>query len=374
MRVLELLSSPAWTGPAEPMASVAAELRARGHHVEVGVDTRRAGDLQDRLRALGFAIRSDLALTTKGFPPSWPRDARQLRRIGASFDVIHANFSNDHAVALVGLGRRRERPRIVRTVHSARSLRDRFMQRLAYRRSDGIIAVCEAHARILSERFGVPRERLLATRGAVDCDVFTPDGPDLRAELRLAPGQPVAGIVSRVKPDRGHAELIDAFRSVADRIPAARLVVFGRGEGLDELQAHIARRGLSQQVVLGGYRTGPELAAAYRTLDVKVLLAEGNDGTCRALLEAMACGRPAIAYRFGAPAEAVVHGVTGLLVPAGDLDALGSALVDVLGSPARARALGSAARARMRSYTHAARGEAIERFFTDLLARPPAVL
>lgn len=375
MRILELLSSPVWTGPAEPMASLAGWLRRRGHHLEVAVDARRPGDLRERLRALGFPPRDDLLLTTRGFPPSVLRDARTLARLGPSFDVVHAHFSNDHAAALLGLRHRRERPRVVRTVHSARSLEPRLLQGVAHRRTDGLVAVCEAHAELLASRFGVAPERILATRGAVDPGAFGPEGPDLRAELGLAPGQPVAGIVARVKPERRHAELMEAFRAVADRIAEARLVVIGRGEYLPELEVKVARLGLERQVVFAGYRSGPELAAAYRTLDAKVLLAEGNDGTCRALLEAMSCGRPGVAYRFGAPAEAIVDGVTGLLVEPGDAGGLAAALVELLSAPARARAMGAAARERMRTlYTEAARGEAVEGFLLRLLAMPPAVL
>lgn len=375
MRILELLSSPVWTGPAEPMAAVAAELRRRGHEVELAVDTRRPGDLRDRLRQLGFEVRTDLALSTKGLLPPVLRDARRLARVGPGFDVVHAHFSNDHAAALLGLWRRRERPRVVRTVHSARSLEARPLQGAAHRRTDGLVAVCEAHARVLRERFRIDPRRVLATRGAVDAERFRPAGPDLRQELGLAPGQPVAGIVSRVKPDRRHAELVDAFRQVVDRLPEARLVVVGRGEGLEALRVRVAHRGLEREVVFAGYRTGDELPAAYRTLDVKVLLAEGNDGTCRALLEGMACGRPGVAYRFGAPAEAIVDGVTGLLVEEGDIAALAAALVELLQAPSRARALGAAARERMRSlFTEAARADAVERFLGEVRELPPAVL
>jgi L-malate glycosyltransferase len=89
----------------------------------------------------------------------------------------------------------------------------------------------------------------------------------------------------------------------------------------------------------------------------------------------MACGRPGVAYRFGGPAEAIVDRETGLLVESGDVAGLAAALVELLSAPARARALGAAARARMRAlFTEAARGAAVERFFEGLLAMPPAVL
>ncbi|HUK66394.1 MAG TPA: glycosyltransferase family 4 protein [Anaeromyxobacteraceae bacterium] len=374
MKILEMLSSPVYTGPAEPMVSVASFLRSRGHLVELATDTRRPGDLRGRLTELGFTLRDDLALTTRGLPTVLA-DARRLAHIGRAFDVVHAHFSNDHVAALLGLRGRRERPRLVRTVHSARSLEKRFLQGTAHRRTDGLITVCAAHARILVERFGVAEPRVLATRGAVDAAFYSPQGPDLRAELALAPGQPVAGIVARVKEGRRHDELAQAFRSVVDRLPEARLLVLGRGEGLPALRERVVRLGLEREVIFAGYRRGAELAAAYRTLDVKVLLAEGNDGTCRALLEAMASGRPGIAYRFGAPSEAIVDGESGLLVEEGDVPALSEALLALLGSPERARVLGAAARARMQGlFTESARGTAVERFFEGLLDLPAAVL
>jgi len=372
VRILELLSSPVWTGPAEPMASVARELARRGHRVEVAVDSRRPGDLRHRLRSAGFSVRDDLVLSTRSGPLAFLADAGRLRSRRGDLDVLHANFSHDHGIALLAWRGRRE-GRVVRTVHSARSLEPRFLQGAAHRRSDGLVAVCEAHARILRERFGVPEERVVAVRGAVDLSAFAPEGPHLREELAIPAGAPVVGIVSRVKADRRHADLADAFRRVVDRIPEARLLVVGRGEGLDALRARVAGHGLDRQVVFAGYRTGPELAAAYRTLDVKVLLAEGNDGSCRALLEAMACGRPAVAYRFGAPGETVVDGVTGLLVEEGDVAGLASSLLEILAAPARARAMGAAARERVASlHTEAGRGEAVERFLLQILRLPPA--
>lgn len=373
MRILELLSSAWWTGPAEPMASLARELRARGHVVEIAAETLRAGNLLERLRADGHAVREDLALSSKAGPLRYLRDVRRLAALAREgVDVLHANFSHDHVLALLAL-RGRGPARVVRTVHAGRALARGGVQAAAFRRTDGLVAVCEAHARALVERFGVPEERVLATRGAVDAAAFAPDGPDLRAELGIPAGAPVAGMVSRIKPGRRHEDLVDAFRAVADRIPEARLVLVGRGEGEEAIRVRVAHRGLQRSVIFAGYRTGEGLAAAYRTLDAKVLLAEGNDGTCRALLEGMAAGRPGVAYRFGAPAEAIVDGTTGLLVPEGDVAALADALVELLDAPARARSLGRAARERMQTaFTEEARGEAVAAFLERIRGLPPA--
>ena len=373
--MLELLSSAWWTGPAEPMASVAGQLVARGHEVELAVERDRQGNLAGRLAALGLTVRGDVGLSRRAGPLAVARDLVALRRLWGAFDVLHANFSNDHGLAWAArpAGRHREGARLVRTLHASRAVARRNLQGALYRRTDGLVAVCHDHARLAVERFRLPEERVLATRGAVDAAAFRPEGPDLRAELGLAAGQPVAGIVTRVKPGRRLEELVDAFRNVADRLPEARLVVVGRGEGEAELRVRVAHRGLQEQVVWAGYRTGQALAAAYRTFDAVVLLAEGNDGTCRALLEGMACGRAGVAYRFGAPAEAVLDGTTGLLAPEGDVGALADALGEVLAAPRRARALGAAARTRMvEGFTEEGRGEAVERFLARIAALPPA--
>jgi glycosyltransferase involved in cell wall biosynthesis len=87
----------------------------------------------------------------------------------------------------------------------------------------------------------------------------------------------------------------------------------------------------------------------------------------------MASGRPGVAWAFGAPAEAIVHGRTGFLAPPDDVAALGDALADVLSRPDRGRSLGEAARARMRAlHTEEARGHAVEAFLERVLRLPPA--
>jgi len=354
------------------MASVARELARRGHDVEVGVDTLREGDIRERLEALGLAPRADLTLSTKGGPVAFLADLRALRRLAGVFDVLHANFSHDHVLALLATPGKGG-TRVVRTVHSSRSLRKRGLQGVVHRATDGLIAVCEAHARVLREGFGVPAGRVCVARGAVDSGFFRPDGPDLRAELGIARDAPVVGIVSRVKPDRRHAELLEAFRAVAARLPGARLVVVGRGEGLEDVRGLAKELGLAGSVLFAGYRRGEQLAAAYRTLDAKVLLAEGNDGTCRALLEAMASGRPGIAYRFGAPSESIVDRHTGRLVDEGDVAALAAAIGDLLAAPEEARRMGAAARERVATlYTEELRGAEVEEFLLRVRRMPRA--
>jgi len=151
------------------------------------------------------------------------------------------------------------------------------------------------------------------------------------------------------------------------------LVIVGRGEGQPALLRQVARLKMNASVVFAGYRTGAELCAAYRTLDAKVILAEGNDGTCRAMLEAMSCARPVLAYNFGAPGEAIIPEVTGVLVERGDIRGLGGVLLRLLSDRQRCAQMGAAARARVAHvFTPSARVDAVEHFLQEILSLSPA--
>jgi glycosyltransferase involved in cell wall biosynthesis len=355
------------------MASVAHELVRRGHFVEMAVDTRRPGDLSQRLRKMGFAVHDELGLSTKSTPLRIALDVHRLTDVARGFELFHANFSHDHLLALFAARRSKVRPRVVRTVHSERSLRGRPLQGMIHRRTDGLIAVCESHARELRDRFRLDPRRITSIRGAVNASAFAPQGPDLRSLLQIPSDVPVAGIVSRIKPERRHKDLLRAFRHVLNHLPEARLVIVGRGEGLAAVEREVERLQMRGQVVFAGYRTGEELSAAYRTFDAKVILAEGNDGTCRAMLEAMACGRAVLAYRFGAPQETILPDVTGTLVDRGDVAGLGEALLRLLSDRDRCARLGTAARARVAHvFTESARADAVEHFLQEILSLPPA--
>src|SRR5438093_787128 len=101
-----------------------------------------------------------------------------------------------------------------------------------------------------------------------------------------------------MKSERGHRALVQAFARVLREVPAAHLVLVGRGEeepALRELAGLVA----PSRIHFGGYVRGAELVEAYRALDVAVWLREGNDGACRGVLEAMCA-----AFRWSREARA----------------------------------------------------------------------
>src|SRR2546423_14064155 len=147
-------------------------------------------------------------------------------------------------------------------------------------------------------------------------------------------------MVARMKPERGRRVLREAFAKALRQVPEAPLVLVGRGEDEPALR-EMAGRLAPARIHFGGYLRGPGLVEAYRALDVAVWLREGNDGACRGVLEAMACGGPVIAGSEGAPAELIRDGQEGRVVDAADTSQIGSALAELLGDPTAARRMGA---------------------------------
>ena len=367
-----MLASSSVTGPAELMLADAAALRAAGHTVHLACDTRRPGNLVETIKAQGFPLAEELILCqSPGAVEVW-KDIRALRqRIrNESYDLIHCRFSHDHLIALFSAPRL---TRVVRTAEIARALRPGRTRSLAFRRSDGVIASCVSYANILEREHRIAKERVAVLPGSVDAKRFSPArNLELRKELGVAAEAPVAGIVSRIKSDRHHDQLVRAFREVKAAVPDARFLIIGRGEYEPELRGVVSSLGLDGTVLFAGYRAGEQLPEAYRALDVMCWLAEGNDGTCRAVLEAMASGLPVVGSKTGAISEAIVEGETGHLIEPGDERSLARALIDLLADLPRARTKGAAGRERATTvYAPARRDTALAAFYQRVLEMPP---
>jgi glycosyltransferase involved in cell wall biosynthesis len=376
MKVLEMVSSHHWTGPAAQVLSLSEGLAREGVDVEVAVATVPAGDLPGRVTAADLPLVAALHLYKRRFSPRMT--LADLRWLGQAFaerryDLIHCHLSHDHSLALLARRNRRATIPIVRTVHHSTSVRRRPLQGLLYRPTDGLIAISEKFGRELVANFRLPPERVRVVMGAIDHVGFRPladrglDRAAVRARYGLAPSEFLVGIVSRIKAGRGHPELIEAFARVAPDLPDARLVIIGRGELRAEMEYTARRFGLADRARFLGY-LGDDLPDAVGMLDVKVLLGEGSDGSCRAATEALACGVPVLAAPVGTMPETVRDERTGWLLPALSVRALTIALTRIARDRGRLPAMGAAARADVEArFTEATRTRATLAFFREFV-------
>lgn len=283
MKILHLLASPFFTGPAEVMTQLSLAQRALGHDVRIAVDRKRVTTTSEelivpRLEPMGLLCQSPLELSVKSSPLAMLRDVRALH--GESVDVVHCHFSHDHAIARLG---RPRGARLVRSIHAPRSVR------WAMPKADGFTVPMDSLARrLLGQRVFV----LPALVGPEF--VPTTDRAALRRELGLPEGR-VVGMVSTFQLSRRHEVGLAAFAGLRLKNPDATLVLVGDGPRETELKQ---RAGEGVRFV--GYQAGQAFVRHLQAFDEVWILGLGNDWSARAAAQARACGVRVVAVDEGA--------------------------------------------------------------------------
>ena len=232
-----------------------------------------------------------------------------------------------------------------RLARGATVLRNRWL-----RDADAFVAMSRAIRDEMREA-GVPGERIALLPHGVDTGRFCPATAGEKLALRRELGLPEAGVVAvyagRLLKGKGLETLLDAFAAVADR-PAGglQLVLVGSGEGQalsveDDLRRRAAAAGLGTRVAFAGRseRVEDYLRAADVFVFPSVFEALGI-----ALVEAAACGLPAVASRTGGIVDVLEDRVSGILVPPADAAALSLALLALASDPPLRARMGREAR------------------------------
>lgn len=145
---------------------------------------------------------------------------------------------------------------------------------------------------------------------------------------------------------KGADTLIAALPQVLQSAPDASLVLIGGGDDRPRLEEMAREVGVSKQVHFLSRVTAEQLSACYARCDVFALPSRG-EGFGLVFLEAMAYAKPVIGGAHGGILDIVEDGVTGLLVPHGDVDRLAQALTSLLNDPARSAEMGERGKQRV---------------------------
>lgn len=260
--------------------------------------------------------------------PALLRDLnRVLREVQP--DVIHAGPVP--TVALLAAFSRRKCPLVSMSwgsdllVDAVRSRWGRWTARAALRRSSALLGDCQAVADKAAE-FGFPRERMVLFPWGVDLGHFAPGAEENLRERRGWQDAFVLLSVRSWEPIYGVDVLARAFVMASRETPELRLALLGGGSQAGLLRTIFENGGVSDRVFFGGRVGSEDLPRYYRAADLYVSTSH-SDGSSVSLLEAMACGKPALVSDIPGNREWVIPGSEGWWFPDGDAAALAQRMV-----------------------------------------------
>src|SRR4051812_44193990 len=220
-----------------------------------------------------------------------------------------------------------------------------WITRWLIRRMDAIIATSAISASFLK------REATVVMHG-VDTDRYAPpaDRAAAFAESGL-PGRFAIGCFGRVRAQKGTDVFVEAMCNLLPRFPDFSAVIVGaitadQVSFAEGLKARIAAAGLQSRIVITGELPIAEVERWYARLTIYAFTSR-NEGFGLTLIEAMSVGAALVASRAGAAELVVADGITGVLTPPGDTDALIAALELLMRDVAAASAMGARGRARV---------------------------
>ena len=272
-------------------------------------------------------------------------------------EVIHTHLSAlRYAIAgTIGIA---HCPRIVHTIHRV-ATRDsafglRWLQRWCLRRSFAVVAVSEEVARSCARAYVKPPVSVIPN-GIPDHGVLPGyTRARTRQALRIPPDSFLFCCVANLRAVKNHKTLLNAFARLA-RETGAHLLLAGDGELRSGLEALSRALKIEEQTHFLGERD--DITEILTASDAFVL-PSASEGTPLSVLEAMRAGLPVIATLVGGLPELVRDGSEGLLVPAGNIQALQDAMARMI-SDGDIR----------RSMARAAKQRAVARFDSSVMAR-----
>ena len=220
-----------------------------------------------------------------------------------------------------------------------------WITRWLIRQMDAIIATSDVSASYLK------RAATVIPHG-VDTDRYAPpaDRAAAFAESGL-PGRYAIGCFGRVRAQKGTDVFVDAMCRLLPRYPDFTAVIVGavaveQRAFANDLKQRIEAAGLATRIVITGELPIEQVQRWYQRLTIYAFTSR-NEGFGLTLIEAMSVGAALVASRAGAAELVVEDGITGVLTPPGDTDALIAALEPLMRDVAAASAMGARGRARV---------------------------
>lgn len=318
------------------------------------------GDLADALEAQGILVSSPLKKDS-GPPRSWFNN--RIALLHASYwlfktlykekpDIVHfflpASYIVGAICAIFARCPKRIMSRRCMNVYQKKYPGISYLERLLHKTMTEIVGNAQAVVEELKQE-GVPTSKLGLIYNGVNLERPYVDHMALRRKLGITETTLVLIIVANLIPYKGHADLLQALGKVAQNISQDwTLLCVGHDTGICQVLQSLSRTlNIIDNVKFLGKRDDVEQLLTISDIGI---LCSHEEGFPNSILEGMAMGLPMIVTDVGGNAEAIVDGITGLVVPPKDPLTLGKVIINLANDVALRQRIGGQARARAEEF------------------------
>ncbi len=318
------------------------------------------------------------------YPPYDLALATRMAEVAAYYelDLLHVHYAIPHSIsaylAREMLTRQKRRLPFVTTLHGTDitlvGLDHSYLPitRFGIDQSDGVTAISRYLREKTLQEFH-PQRAIEVIPNFVNCDVYMPLNDEERTagrERYASAGEKILVHLSNFRPVKRTADVVRIFARVAHEVPA-RLLMIGDGPDRSTAEWIAHREGIQDRVHFLGKQSS---VAEILPLADLLLLPSELESFGLVALEAMACRVPTVATRVGGVPELIDDGVTGRLLPVGDVEAMAGAATELLRDGERYQAMAEAGRKTAQARYCASKIIPLyEQFYERILSGPAAV-
>ena len=307
------------------------------------------GPVADEIRAAGVPV-VDLGMRNKV-------DVRAAFRLYAllhsrRIQILHAHMFHANLLAAL-VGRAARTPVVLatrQTVNIGGTVRE-WINRLTIALCDAMVTVSRQVHEVQRRMPWIDPAKLVVIPNGVPIEAApsysAASAQALRREWGIDTDGMVAGTVARLGAEKGHTFLLEAVAKVQNCLPQAKFLFVGDGPMRPQLEDRARILGVADSIIFAGLRH--DIPTILSLFDLFVLPSLW-EGLPMAVLEAMAAGLPVVATAVGGTPEVVLDGITGLLVPPRDPQALAEGILRLLRDPDLRQRMGGAGRERVAAH------------------------
>ncbi len=273
------------------------------------------------------------------------------------FDVVHTHSSK---AGIIGRLAARDAgvPVVVHTIHGLafgryetafRNLIYRTAERMAAKASDRIFAVARSMVDQCLECGIAPEEKFRVVYSGMDMESFLNAAPDseLRKSLGIKENVPVIATLARLFKMKGYEFVLPAAVEILKKYPDTQFLIIGDGPLRNELEEKLQQLGIAGNFHFAGL-IPPGKVPEYLALADILWHLSLREGLPRSVVQALACGKPAVGFALDGTPEVIEDRVTGILARPENVSDVVTGTSELLEHPASARKMGETGRERVR--------------------------